>query len=351
MKKAATIYDISEMLNISASTVSRALNNNPKISSSTRELVLTAAKQLNYHHNNMAGRLRSGKSNTIGIIVPYINHGLFSAVIEAIEEMLSPKGYNVIICQSHDDEKLEVKHINNLIASKVECIFVSISLTTKATKHFQKVTDANIPLVFFDRRVPIKNISSVTLNDQQGAYLATQHLIHQGCKRIALFTGSKDLEIYQYRYKGYVEALTEYNIPVLPELIVNCKSSIDSGSRAFETLVKQTNGNFDGIFSTSDYAAIGALQKLKARNYKVPEEVAVVGFSNEKVDELLEIPLSSVHQLPKKMGEQAAKIFLSGFDTTLSTNLTYNHQITPELIIRQSSLRRIGNNKTYENNV
>src|SRR5690606_21213440 len=175
MNNKVTIYDIAKELNITAATVSRALNGNPNISEKTREKVLSMASSMNYKQNKLALALKSGKSNYIGVIVPRINTNFFGSVIRGLEEELNAKGYNIIICQSHNDEEQESKNIETLIDSHVDAIFISSS--SKNTTSLEKILKGNIPLIFFDRKKIMDNVSSVTIDDFAGGYIATKHLI------------------------------------------------------------------------------------------------------------------------------------------------------------------------------
>ena len=280
-KKNATIYDISKKLNISVATVSRALNDNPRISQATKELVVKTAKEMNYKQNNLAKALKSGETKNIGIIVPYINTNFFSSVIRGIEEELSPHGYHVIICQSHEDVVTEKKHLNTLLNAQVDGIFMSVSRTTIDTEHIQHILNTtNTPIIFFDRKKDIPGISTVTIDDYKGGYMATEHLIDEGYKNICHFAGDQNLEIYQNRLRGYKQALIDRQFQVKEENIVFTGSSIDAGIDAVKKLWSSTSVP-DAIFSTSDSTALGACQELKKRKIKIPQEVAVIGFSNE----------------------------------------------------------------------
>ncbi|GLB49631.1 LacI family DNA-binding transcriptional regulator [Neptunitalea lumnitzerae] len=337
--KRVTIYDISEILNISPSTVSRALNDSPSVKTKTKEKIIEVAKQLNYFHNKTASRLKTGKNNTVGIIVPYINHSIFSAIIQVIEEILAPLGYIILICQTYEKTVNEIKHIQSLLTNQVECIFVSVTMETINYDHFKKVTSAGIPLIFFDRKADIENVSSVILNDFKSAYKATEHLIEQGCKRIAHFKGNQNLEIYRNRYDGYLKALKDYKIPVDPDLIISCKSSIEEGKRAFNELYN-ANISLDAIFSPNDHAILGAYQEIKNYNIKVPEEIALVGFSNEIFTKYIEIPITTVFQNPELMGTKAAKFFLEQTNKE-TTDITHKNEIIEgTLLVRASSKKR-----------
>ena len=203
MSKKTTIYDISKALNITAATVSRALNNNPKISEATKDLVLETASKMNYEQNKLAQALKSGKSYNVGVIVPRIDSNFFASIIRGIEEELYPKGYHVIICQTHDQEDLKIGNINSLLNAQVDGILMSISNAKIESKQgFKNLLRKNVPLIFFDRKKDIEGVSSVTIDDYKGAYDATQHLINKGCKNIIHFSGPQELEIYKNRFKA-----------------------------------------------------------------------------------------------------------------------------------------------------
>src|SRR5690606_4031338 len=332
-----TIYDISKKLNISAATVSRALNNNPKISLKTRELVLKTAQELNYKQNRLALALKSGKTNSIGVIVPYINRNFFSAVIYGIEKMLAPHGYNVIICQSHEDAQNEANHIAALLNTQVDGIFMSVSKTTQDTSHIEKILENKTPLIFFDRKKDIPGVSSVTIDDFRGGYMATEHLIKQGARRVAHFSGDLNLEIYRNRHDGYLKALEDNNIPVDRDLIVLTNSGIEAGAEAVTKLWAKKERP-DAIFSSSDFAALGAVQELRKMDVEIPGEVGVVGFSNEPFTKYMELPMSSVDQTPTAMGEIAAQVFLEQINNEQHVlSMEKRVVLAPELIVRRSS--------------
>lgn len=340
MKKSATIYDISEKLNISAATVSRALNNHPKISIKTKELVLATAKELNYKQNTLAQALKSGKTNNVGIIVPYINSNFFSSVIRGIEEELSLHGYHVIICQSHEDVDLERKQLNTLLNAQVDGIFMSVSKTTQDISHIEAAKESNIPIIFFDRKKDIKGTSTVTIDDYKAGFEATEHLIKQGCKKICHLSGDLRLEIYQNRYKGYVDALRENNLRVRKDFIIPIESSIQGGVDAINALWSLPVQP-DGIFSASDYAALGACQQLKKQKINIPNDVAIIGFSNEPFTQYMELPISSIDQTPDIMGKISAQVFLEYMNENFS-GITIEKKVVlkPKIYIRKSSKRK-----------
>ena len=339
MKGKPTIYDIAKKLNITAATVSRALNNNPRISKVTKELVLKTAKEMNYEPNKLALALKKGKSNNIGVVVPYINRNFFSSVIRGIEEELFPKGYNVIISQTHESADREVDIINNLLNAQVEGIIISLAKFTKNTKHFEQVLKKKIPLIFFDRYQEMSGVSSVTIDDYQGSYDATAHLIEQGCDRIAHLTVDPTLSIYKHRLEGYQQALLDHSIPFREELVVKLKSDMEEGKRVAENLMALENPP-NAIFSTSDYGALGAIKWLQGNGYKVPEDVCVVGFSNEPFTQFLDLSMSSVDQVPLEMGKMAAQVFLEQVNDGNNVKIEKKVVLSPSLIIRQSSTKK-----------
>ncbi|UKB82010.1 LacI family transcriptional regulator [Chryseobacterium sp. MEBOG06] len=340
-KKSATIYDISKKLNVSVATVSRALNDHPRISQATKELVRQTAKEMNYKQNNLAKALKSGETKNVGIIVPYINTNFFSSVIRGIEEELSPLGYHVIICQSHEDANIEKRQLNTLLNAQVDGIFMSVSKTTTDTTHIQNILDtSNTPIIFFDRKKDIAGISTVTIDDYRGGYMATEHLIKEGYKNICHFAGDLNLEIYQNRLNGYKQALTDHHLPVKEDNIISTESSIDGGIEAIKKLWNKKSVP-DAIFSSSDFAALGACQELKKRNIKIPQEVAVIGFSNEPFTQFMELPISSVDQTPVLMGKMAGQVFLESVKENGSgVSIEKKVVLTPQLYIRKSSKKK-----------
>ncbi len=339
-KEKVTIYDISKKLNVSAATVSRAINNSSKISLKTKELIWKTAKEMNYKQNQLALALRSGKTNNVGVIVPYINRNFFSSVIRGIEEELSPHGFHVIICQTHENVENETEQIDTLLNTQVDGIFMSVSKTTRNTSHIEKVLNGQIPLIFFDRQKNVAGVSSVTIDDFKGGYMATEHLITQGCKKIAYFSGDLNLEIYRHRYEGYLAALQNNHIPFNKALVIKTNSKIESGASAVTTLW-ELDKKPDAIFSASDYAALGAIQELKRRNIEIPKDVCVVGFSNEPFTKYMDLPISSVDQTPLEMGKIAAGVFLEQIRGSDILTMDKKVVLTPELCIRDSSNRKI----------
>lgn len=335
MEKKATIYDIAKKLNITAATVSRALNDNKLISPKTKELVLATARELNYEKNASAFALRSGKTKLIGLVVPYINRHFFSNIIMGVEEELNPKGYHVMIFQSNDSQKKEKDIINRMLQSQVDGIMISIAKSTMDSKHLEKILALNIPLVFFDRKLELKNTSSVVLDDIEGGRLATHHLIKQGCSKIACVISNPSLNIFRDRLNGFIQAHKENGMNHNPDLIFEADSSLAAGHEVADKIITIIN-EVDAIFCSSDYTALGISQRLQKKGIDIPKKIKIVGFSNEPFTSLLELPLSTVEQSPYDMGKVAAKIIL---DQLLNEGVLIDHnvKIHPKLIKRLSS--------------
>ena len=340
MSEKVTIYDIAKRLNITAATVSRALNNNPKISESTRKLVNDTAIEMNYKQNKLAQALKSGKSFNVGVIVPRIDSNFFASIIRGIEEELYSHGYHVIICQTYNKEHLETENINTLLNAQVDGILMSISnVSIEKNDSFNRVLAKKIPLLFFDRKKNIDGVSSVTINDFEAGYKATKHLIEEGCKRIAHFTNDRLFEIFKDRFLGYKQALLDNGIEFDESLVIETRSNVEEGKIAIRQLLSLENPP-DALFSSSDWSALGAIQELKSQGIKIPEDFCVVGFSNEPYTEFMELSMSSIEQFPLEMGKQAAKVFLEQVENTEKDLTEKKIVLTPKLHIRQSSSRR-----------
>lgn len=335
-----TIYDIAKELNITAATVSRALNDNPKISKKTRKLVLETAARMNYEQNKLALALKSGKSYNVGVIVPRIDSNFFASIIRGIEEELYPKGYHVIICQTHDQEDLEIGNINSLLNAQVDGILMSISnAKLEDNLSFQKLLKKNIPLIFFDRKKDIKGVSSVTIDDFKGAYDATQHLIDQGYKRIAHLSNDRLLLIFKNRYLGYKQAIIDNGLEFDESLVIETVSKVHEGKKTTKILLDMERPP-DAIFSSSDFTALGAIQEIKERGLRIPEDISIIGFSNEPFTKFMELSITSVDQSPTEMGRITAQVFLEEVNNGKKIKSEKHVVLAPELMVRRSSQKK-----------
>lgn len=337
-KQKTTIHDIAEQLNITASTVSRALKDHPRISEATKKAVLKTAAKLNYQPNHIAAALRNGRSKIIGIIVPTTDRNFFASVIRGIDDIASKSSYNVMICQSYDDQEKEVATVEALLNARVDGVAASLAKGTQDFSHFNKIKEKGIPLILFDRINDDIEVSNVMLDDHLGAFKAVEHLIKQGYKRIAHFTGIKKVSIYRDRLRGYKDALEAHNIPFDESLVIESNMQLADGRTSIESLLQLTNKP-DAVFSSSDYAAMGALQVLRDRHISVPDEIGIVGFGNEPFTEFSEPTLSTVDQRSRLMGHATAELFLEQIAAGAKVIVPKKTVLKPELIIRKSSNR------------
>jgi len=336
-KEKTTIHDIAAKLNITASTVSRALKDHPRISAETKKAVQKVAQKLNYQPNHIAAALRNGRSNIIGIIVPTADRSFFSSVIRGIEEIANSAKYNVMICQTYDSYEKEVASIEALLNARVDGIIVSYSKATVNFDHYNKVKERGIPLILFDRSNDELEVSHVVIDDFLGAFRATEHLIQQGCKKIAHFTNTRKISIYKERLRGYREALEQNGLVYDDSLVVASDLQLEDGRRSMTQLLDKKP---DGVFSASALGILGALQVLKENNFKIPDDVALVGFSNEAFTSFTEPALSTVEQHSMRIGNAAAEIFLQEVASESEKFIPQKIVLKPELIIRTSSLRK-----------
>ena len=332
-----TIKDIARIIGISPSTVSRALKDHPDINVDTKKAVNDLANKLKYRPNAVALSLKNSRSNTIGVIIPEIVHYFFSSVISGIEDVASQKGFTVIICQSNESYDREVANSRALLSHRVDGILVSISKETYSFDHLTDLQEGGIPLVFFDRIAPEINADQVVIDDMEASYKATRHLIETGRKRIAHFAGPQSLVIGRDRLQGYLNALTEAGLPIDNRLIIEA----DTYEKARNAVIGMIDaGNVpDGIFAVNDLTAIGAMQTIQKKGFKIPDDISIVGFSDGRFSGITDPNLTSVDQHGYEMGTTAAEIL---FQRILSNESEYIPEVkvlTADLIVRGSSVR------------
>lgn len=331
-----TIHDIARKLNISASTVSRALKDNPVISEATRKRIKQTAEEMGYRPNVLAANFRIKRTNTIGVIVPLINRHFFSSVISGIEEVAYDQGFAVTISQSNDKLEKERKIAQTLFANRVDGVILSIGMETKEIDHLRLFSNRNIPIVFFDRIVDEIESHKIIVNDFEGAYKATSHLIEQGAKRVAHIGGPLNLKIYANRQKGYCHALKDAGMEIDEALIINGNLRRDDGYKATQVLV-ESDKRPDAIFCANDTTALSAIIYLQEKGIEVPDEVAIVGFSNEPFSQVVTPSISTIKQPGFAIGKKAAELIIRQI-TSEAKKPHYETIVMPtELIVRASS--------------
>ena len=333
MKK-ITLKDIAKQLEISVSTVSRALQNNPRISLEIRQKVLRIANESNYFNTKYPESISLRKTNIIGVIVPKISYHLYAMAISGIEKVAKDHNMHILICQSDESFEEEASLLNELMIIGVAGIAISLASETKQFDHFSKLKKSGIPLVFFNRSCDEVEADKVIIDNFKAAYDATTHLISIGCKNISFIGGPDILQISNTRLLGYKKALVDANIPVKESRIEHCNFTRESEMSIARKLLYKPD-HPDGILAFSDQIAINVMLAAKERGLKVPEDISIIGFNNEPVDELLEPSLTSIDQPGYDMGTAAAKLI---FNRISSPELGFTKQvIKSQLIIRNST--------------
>ena len=336
--KKTTIKDIANVLGITPSAVSKALNDHPRISKDTKLAVKQIAENLNYQPNHLASALRRGKSNLVGVIVPRANSHFFSSVLENIESVLDKEGYNVIITQSNESYEKECKNIDTLLHTQVDGIIASLANETVDFSQFEKIKRKGIPLVLYDRGDNDIDVDYVGIDDYVMSHMVVEHLVNQNCKRIAHIGGYKHTRIFKNRILGFKDALNKYGLPLEDDLILEGDLTLNDGREKMEKLLSLSNPP-DAVFASSDYAALGALQIMQEHHVKVPDDIALVGFSNEPFTSLVKPSITTVNQHSTAIGKIAAETLIKRIgQKNWMPKLTKNI-IKSELIIRESSKR------------
>ena len=331
-----TIKDIAKALNLSTSTVSRALRDSYEINPETKRLVLDYAEKMHYRPNPIALSLKENRSQAIGVIVPEIANTYFSQAINGIEAAAYERGYHVVIFQSQESYEREVEKVEHLAARRVDGVLMSLSSHTFDIDHLKTLQDRGMPLVFFDRIPASIETHKVVADNFGGAYRATLHLLESGRRRIAHITSQPGLSITKERLSGYLAALKEYNIDHDEQLVKFCtytQEEVEANLDALFSLAAPP----DGFMTASDRLALGYYAGLKKRHIRIPEDVAFVGFSNLNVAELLNPPMSSVVQPAFQMGHTAAGLLLDLIEKKEKFPEYRIERLSTELFIRESS--------------
>lgn len=335
MKKGPlTIKDIAKALNVSPSTVSRALNNNPDISVETRKMVQAYAREHKYTPNTLALSLRTNHSHIIGVIVPELANHFFSGVLSGMETVAEEQDYQLIVCQSLEQYEKEVRNVSTLMNARVCGVLVSMAKTTGKYDHFQELIDSNIPVIFFDRICTGVDSEKVVVDDYNGTFSAVEYLIKTGCKRIAFFSAPLNLEISKNRRNGYWDALRKHHLPIEDSLIRIADTKSLGYERAMEIL--QEPDRPDGFMAMNDYTASGILVAAKKLKLRIPEDISICGFSNSQISQDTDPMLTTVDQHPKKIGEEAMKLILDKINNPNSKERK-NKIIKTSLIVRETT--------------
>jgi LacI family transcriptional regulator/LacI family repressor for deo operon, udp, cdd, tsx, nupC, and nupG len=332
-----TIVDLARELGISKSTVSRALRDQPDIHPGTRRAVLELAQNLDYQPNLMAYGLVKSRSNVIGMVVPEFYHYFFPNVIVGAQEVLQRAGYNLMICQSAESYETEVANVKTLMASRVDGLLVSLTAQTNNVEHLRALARRGVPLVFFNRICPDLDTPRVVVDDYEGAFGAVEHLIAQGYRRIAHLAGPPALLVSRLRQQGYLDALAAHGLQPDPDLVISYDLTVEK-ARIYAQHLLNLPQPPDAIFAINDPTAIEIMLVAKSRGVRIPDDLAVVGFSNDPMSAIIEPGLTTVAQPLPEMGRTAARLLLeqlsAGDDFVPRTEV-----LKTELIVRGSSVR------------
>jgi DNA-binding LacI/PurR family transcriptional regulator len=333
--KQATIKNIASELKLSTSTISRALNDHPDINTETKRLVNSLAKELGYRPNIMARNLKSSTSNQIGVIVPEIRHDFFANALSGIEEVAYQKGYTVILAQSNEDINREEINLNSMYMHRVAGVIVSISQTTTNSIHFKRLIDKGVKMVFFDRVCNDLNVSIVHIDDLRSSYEVVKYLVGKGYNKIIHFAGPQSLEICKNRRLGYEKALKDSDVQYQPIVLEGGMHEVDGYNHVNEMMTLGIKNC--AIFAVNDPVAVGAVKRMKELGIKIPEQVGIVGFSNNPITEMISPQLTTVEQPAFEMGRRAAEILIGEIESEGEINQPSDIILETKLIVRESA--------------
>lgn len=338
-KKEVTIYDIARKLKVSTATVSRSLNNHPAVSKKTRKKVEETARAMGYRSNLFASNLRKQRTNTLGVIVPKLNSNFVSFVLAGIENVANSSGYNLIISQSQESEKKEIENVKTMFNNRVDGLIASLAFDTKSLDHFEPFFEKEIPVIFFDRVIYDKGGAHVVIDNYKAGYEATSHLIEQGCKKIAHITGNLSKNVYADRLKGYEAALDDYQLTYDEKNIIINQLDEPSAIEAAHQILNMKPMP-DGLFITNDSCAAICMEEIKNAGYRIPKDIAIVGFNNDLITRIVEPNLTTINYPGQEMGEIIAHHLVNHLEGISPLTITNKIVIRSELIIRDSSLKK-----------
>lgn len=340
-KRQITIKEIADKLGISKSTVSRALRDTSDISAETKSRVVKLAEELDYQPNRTALSLLKGKSFNVGVIIPSLTIPFYAKAISSMQKEVNNHGYNLLICQSNENFEQEKRNLDTLIKSGVDGIAISLSRETENCEHIIRIQQKGIPVVLFNRIAKCSGIHTVKVNDYLGSRKACEYLINKGRKKIAYIQGPKNLLLSKERYEGYLNALLDKGLVPYPDGIQFPESdfTIDSGEKITTEILRQTKSNPpDAIYCICDAVAIGAISAIYKHGLRIPEDIAVVGFTNEPMSAFSNPSLTTVSQPIETIGTQTAKIIIGEIKKRIwNESEIVDLQFDAEIVVRESA--------------
>jgi LacI family transcriptional regulator len=332
--------DIARDLGVSVITISKVLRNHPDVGDETRERVLARVKELDYRPNLAARSLVTGRTYLIGLVVPDLLHPFFAEIAKSLSEALRQSGYYLIVSSSDEDPDLEEEEINQLLARRLDTLIIASCRST--VDLFFRIEKQKTPYVLIDRSLPGLLANFVGVDDEAVGMLATKHLIDVGCKRIAHIRGPQTSPGIR-RVEGYKRALTQSGFKVIEDYIITePKGDVETRQRGADAMRRLLNlkPRPDGVFCFNDPMAMGAMNYALGQSVRIPEDIAVIGCGNLHYDDVLSVPLSSINQHSRRIGQEAARIALGILDSKIPPK-PENVVLQPELVVRRSTRRRL----------
>ncbi len=332
-----TIKDIAEQLNLSKSTVSRALRDSYDVSSKTKDRVMRLVKELDFEPNTVAMHLRQHKTLTIGVVIPSLRIPFYSTAICGIQEAAAEAGYNVMICQNEESYENEMTNVASLMKSRVDGLLISFSKSTENFDHISRIQKKGFPIVLFNRISDRLNLPTVSVDDYQSAYQATEYLSRRGCKEIAHITGPSNLKLSQDRKDGFIRCLKDRSLRIRESWIVESDFTIDSGKKAAEYLLSLPVRP-EAIFCVCDAVAFGVMMVLKNKGIHIPSEISVMGYTDEPVAVLVDPPLTTISQPIFDIGKKAGQLLLDVINHRVGQDQPIHVKLPTSIIERRSTL-------------
>ena len=338
-----TIYDVAKTLGISPSTVSRGLKDHPHIRKETIKKIKATALEMGYQRNKFASNLRQKHTNTIGVVVPRLNSYFMATVIAGMEKVTNQHGYGLIISQSQESGKQEISCVSTLFNSRVDGLLVSLASDARNLDHFNIFLNKNIPVVFFDRVSECNGCMSIVIDNFKAGYEVTSHLIEQGCRKIVHLGGNTLRNVYADRLRGYKQAFSDKKILYDQNLVFITDMSGQAGTETARKIMNMKTLP-DGIFTSNDTSAVAIIIELLKNGIKIPEDIAIAGFNNEPISQIIQPNLTTVDYPAREIGELAATSLINKLKSVHSHDLS-TIVLKHNLVIRQSSLRSINRPK------
>ncbi|MEM7483665.1 MAG: LacI family DNA-binding transcriptional regulator [Bacteroidota bacterium] len=338
MKTKITLKDIAKELEVSISTVSKALKNSEEISRDTKEKIQAFAKLYNYKPNNIAISLKNKRTKNIGVVIPDIVHHFFTTVIRGIEKYANAKGYNVIVCLSEESFDKEVINMEMLANGSIDGFIMSLSSETQQKgdfNHLKEVTEQGIPVVLFDRITNEIDCDKVIIDDQLGAYMATKKLIEQGRRKIALITTGDYLSVSKARTEGYKKALIENTLPVDESLILKL-SSMEIDEKSITNFFD--SHSMDAVLCVNEIFTVFSMKLIQKKGFHIPNDVSFIGFTDGLLSKYANPSLTAVAQHGEKMGETSAQMLIDKIESEVEEETFQTKILEPTLVVRDSTI-------------